>query len=334
MEKEKICLIVLTSAKELGKKINNKLQNIRNNNQNYVVEIIEDRFSNGEGKITLTEEIRGKKVYVLSDVGNYQMTYQMHGKINCMSPDDHFQDIKRVISAIQGSAEKITVIMPLLYSSRQHRRHEGESMDCVMALVELKNMGVDHIITIDAHDKNVSLAIPNIIFDNLLPSNEIINEIKKEESQDLFVISPDIGAVDRAKAYAIKLKCDLGLFHKRRDTTKVINGKNPIIEHVYLGENVKGKNVIIVDDMIASGLSILETAKNLKEQGANKIYLTTTFAFFTEGIELFDEAYKNNYFDKLFTTNASFIDKNIKAKKWYQELDCSSIIASQINSDN
>ena len=250
-----------------------------------------------------------------------------------MSPDEHFQDIKRVIAANCGHADKIHLIMPLLYQARQHKRKGRESLDCAIALQELERMGIEDIITFDAHDPNVSNAIPHLPFENFYPTNVILNDLvecEKENIHNLLVVSPDMGAVTRARYYAEVLGCDVGVFYKRRDLSKVINGKNPIIEHVYLGSDVKGKNIIVVDDMIASGTSMIDVAKELKKRGANAIYFIATFALFTEGYQNFEEAWTNNLFDKLYTTNLSYVPNDIKNKDWYKEVDCSKLIANII----
>ena len=276
-------LIILDNILEFGNKTNEYLKKINNTNEDYIISICRDRFSNGEGKIKINDTIRDKDIYILSDVGNYNITYKMHGFIQHMSPDEHFQDIKRVISALSGYASKITLVMPLLYQSRQHKRKGNESLDCAIALKELETLGVNHIITFDAHDPNTSNAIPNLPFDNFYVAHEILDKlIEKEDIRNLLVISPDMGAMERAKYFAELLGVDVGVYYKRRDLSKVVNGKNPIIEHVYLGSDVKNKNIIVVDDMIASGSSMIEVGERLKELGANKVYFITTFSLLHE----------------------------------------------------
>lgn len=328
-------LIVMDNIADLGNKIKSHLNNMNSNNEDYIVKIVNNRFSNGEGKVVIKGSVREKDLYIISDVGNYSITYKLHGHDTCMSPDEHFQDIKRVISATSGHAYRITVIMPLLYQSRQHKRKGRESLDCALALQELERLGANNIITVDTHDPNIVNAIPNIAFDNFYPTNFILDDLFKEiEKDNLIVISPDIGAMERARYYADKLKCDVGLFYKRRDLTKVINGKNPIIEHAYMGSGVDGRIAIVVDDMISSGTSVLEVAKLLKERGTKKVYLIVSFALFTEGIDAFVEAYQKEYFTKLFTTNLSFVPQEIKEKEWYHEVDLSILIADIINTLN
>ena len=325
-------LIVLKNMEGMGQKVNYKLQKLRHEETNYLLPITETRFSNGEGKVTIADEARDKDIYILSDVGNYGMTYKMHGFTHHISPDEHFQDIKRIISALSGSAEKITVLMPLLYQSRQHKRKNFESLDCAMALQDLERLGVNHLITFDAHDPSVANAIPNLPFENFYPTNSILKDLlTNEKLHDLLVISPDMGATERAKYYAEMLDSDVGVFYKRRDLTKVINGKNPIVEHTYMGPSVTGKDILVVDDMIASGASMLEVGEKLKDKGANNIYFTTTFALFTEGIDEFNKAYQNEYFTKLYTTNLSYIKEEYKDNPWFHTVDCSSNISEIIN---
>lgn len=328
-------LVVLPNAKLLGKKVDENLKEINNSDSTYIVPITSDRFSNGEGKVKIEETVRDKDLYILSDIGNYSINYDFHGMKHFMAPDEHFQDIKRIISATSGHASKINVIMPMLYQSRQHKRKGRESLDCALALQELERIGVSNIITFDAHDPNVVNAVPNLSFDNFYPTNIIIDALEENEHIDnMIVVSPDMGAMERARYYAGMLGCDVGLFYKRRDLTKVVNGKNPIVEHVYLGSDVKDKNILIVDDMISSGTSMIESAQNLKNRGAKKIYLVATFALFTEGIEKFNEAYNEGIFTKLYVTNLSYVPEEIKSKEWYTEVDCSILLARIINKLN
>lgn len=332
---EDLKLIVLDNIEELGKKTDKCLQKTNKTDESYIIPITRDRFSNGEGKMKINGTVRDKDIYILSDVGNYNVTYNMHGFTHHMAPDEHFQDIKRVISALSGYASKITLVMPLLYESRQHKRKGRESLDCAIALQELERLGVNHIITFDAHDPNVANSIPNLPFENVFVAHDILDGLlENEDVNNLLVISPDMGAMERARYYAEMLMCNVGVFYKRRDLTKIINGKNPIIEHAYLGEDVSNKNIIVVDDMIASGESMLDVAKKLREKGANKIYLVATFSLLTEGAEIFIEAYKNKLFDKLYSTNLSYVPDIIKKEPWYQEIDCSKRLARIINALN
>lgn len=323
-------LIVLKSSKELGIKVNSQINSIRNDNQNYIISMKEERFSNGEGKIVLNETIRDKNVYILGDIGNHSCTYKLFGYENHMGPDEHFQDIKRVISAIKGHAASISVVMPLLYSSRQHRRKGRESLDCAIALQELERLGVDNIITFDVHDPNVQNAIPCMSFENFYPTVSMLSDFidnEKVNYKNLIVVSPDTGAMDRARYYADILRTDVGMFHKRRDLSIVVDGKNPIVAHEYLGKDVDGKDIIVVDDMIDSGGSMLEVVEELKKRGANKVYLFTTFALFSKGIGKFDDFYNKGLFEKIYSTNLTYVSDEVKNSDWFYQVDCSSYLA-------
>ena len=325
-------LIVLDNIKEVGHEVDNYLMKMNKTDSSYIMKITKDRFSNGEGKIRIDETIRDKDVFILADVGNYGETYQMHGFEVHMGPDEHFQDIKRAISALSGYARRITVVMPLLYQSRQDKRKGRESLDCAIALQELERLKVNHIITFDCHQKEVSNAIPNLPFENIYPSNSILEDLVDDVSiKNAIIISPDMGAMERTRYYADMLKLDVGVFYKRRDLSRVVNGKNPVVEHAYMGADVKDKTCIVVDDIIASGGSMIEVGEKLKERGAKKIIFIASFALFTEGIEMFEEAYKNKIFDRLYTTNLTYIPKEIKNKKWLKTVDCSKRIAELID---
>ncbi len=335
MSQNDLSLLVLDNCKEFGRKVEQNLLKIRKEtDKSYITPIETVRFSNGEGKAVIKGSVRSKDLYILSDVGNYGMEYLYHGKTHIMTPDEHFQDIKRTISATCGHSAKITVIMPLLYESRQHKRKGRESLDCAVALQELTRMGVDSIITFDAHDPNVINAIPNVSVDNFYPTNTIVKQMIKDDSEffdNLLVISPDLGAMERAKYYAEMIGCDVGVFYKRRDLSKVVNGKNPIVAHIYMGNDVKGKNVLIVDDMIASGGSVIEVAEKLRQMGANKISITCTFTLFTEGFDKFLESKDNNLFDTLYTTNLSYIPDEITSHDWFHAVDISYFMAQIID---
>ena len=334
MSKSNLGILVLDNFKEFGQKVQEHLSKIRNTDENYIINLEASRFSNGEGKITLKDSVREKNLFILSDVGNYELGYNYHGQKHILSPDEHFQDIKRAISATCGHATKISLITPLLYQSRQHRRKSRESLDCAIALQELETLGVNNIISFDVHDPNVCNAIPNLSFDNFYPTNTIL-EYMLTHSPDIFdnalVISPDMGAMERARFYAEIIGCDVGVFYKRRDLSKVVNGKNPVVAHTYMGNDVKNKNVLIVDDMIASGGSVLEVAKELREKGANKINVICTFALFTEGIEKFKDSYKQNWFDALYTTNLSYIPAEYTSLEWFNVADLSEMVAKVID---
>lgn len=345
-------IMSLESSSELGNKINDLLMKKRKDynhqfidhdlggDKSFLINMTDIRFSNGEGKIIIEETVRGKDIFILCDVGNYSCTYTMFGYENHKSPDDHFQDIKRALSALGGKARRITVIMPLLYASRQHRRKHRESLDCAMALQELERLGVNDIITFDVHDPNVQNAIPLISFDNLYPTYEIVKTILEEEPELLIdkskvlVISPDTGAMDRAVYYSSVIGLDIGLFYKRRDHSKVVNGKNPIVQHEYMGREVEGQDVLIVDDMIASGESIFDIVLELKKRKAKRIFVTATFALFTEGIEKFNKFYEEGLIERIYSTNLTYIPKEVKEAKWFREVDMSGFIANIINNLN
>ncbi len=326
-------LIVMNNIKEIGKEVDGYLQKMNRADKTYIMDVDQVRFNNGEGKVCIGETTRDKDVFILSDVGNYSITYEMHGMKVPMGPDEHFQDIKRSISALSGYAKRITVIMPFLYQSRQDRRRNKESLDCALALQELERLKIDHIITFDCHERKVANAIPTLPFENFYPTNIILEELIEQEGviDNLLVISPDVGAMERARYYADMLQSDVGMFYKRRDLTKIVDGKNPIAEHAYMGADVKGKNIIVVDDMIASGSSMIEVGEKLRERGAKKIFFITTFSLFTAGVEVFEEAYKNKYFDKLYTTNLSYIPEEYNKYKWLHKVNCSKRIAEIID---
>lgn len=343
---DELGIIAMQSCRELGSKAEAFIrqiraeQNLPNQNQSYLVPIEEIRFSNGEGKVKLLETVRGKDVYILCDVGNYSCTYSMYGFTNHMGPDEHFQDLKRVLSAIGGKARRTTVIMPLLYASRQHKRKGRESMDCAMALQELAEMGVVEIITFDTHDTSVQNAIPLVSFENLYPTYEIVKSMLENEKNlpfdksKMIIVSPDTGAMDRAIFYSSVLGLDIGLFYKRRDHTKLVKGKNPIIQHEYIGRDIEGQNVLIVDDMIASGESIFDILREVKKRKARKVYIAVTFALFTEGTDKFNAYYNEGLFNKVYSTNLTYIPKEVRGKEWFVEVDMSHLIGEVINSLN
>jgi ribose-phosphate pyrophosphokinase len=333
---ENLKLIVLENAEALGKLVNNHLKLIRNNEEGYIVPIKESRFANGEGKLEICESIREKDVYILADVGNYSITKEYRGMPHILGPDEHFADVKRVIAASSNHALKVSVVMPLLYESRQHKRKGRESLDCAMGLQELESYHIKNFVTFDAHDPSIANAVPRMAFDNFFATSSVLETMYKTESKDdikkeLLVIAPDMGAVERARYYADILSCGVGCFNKRRDYSKLINGKNPIIAHEYLGPDVRSKNIIIVDDMIASGGSVLEVALEAKKRGADKVFISATFALFTEGIEKFDENFKSGIIDRVYSTNLTYVPENIKNREWYVEVDCSKKIAEIIN---
>ena len=301
--------------------------------ETYKIDISNPRFGSGEGKAVINETVRGYDLYIVTDCFNYSVTYNMYGMTVPKSPDDHYADLKRVISAASSKAKRISVIMPMLYEGRQHKRASRESLDCAMALQELVNLGVENIITFDAHDQRVQNAIPHKSFENVMPTYQMIKSIVntvddlKIDKDHLMIISPDEGAMHRCIYFATQLGVNLGMFYKRRDYTKVVNGRNPIVEHQYLGDSVDGKDIIIVDDMISSGESMLEVAQKLKDLGASRIFVCTTFGLFANGLDVFDKAYKNGVFEKVFTTNGVYQPPELLAREWYQSVELSKYVA-------
>lgn len=345
-------LIVLDSAARLGKQVNNYLVNFRRDvkniakndpafegyvSDNYIADATCYRFGTGEGKGVISESVRGKDLFILVDVCNHSISYTMNGYTNYKSPDDHYQDLKRMISAVNGKAHRINVIMPFLYEGRQHKRNGRESLDCAYAIEELSSMGVNNFITFDAHDPRVQNAEPLCGFDNITAPDILARALLRSENDllidkdHLIVISPDEGALDRAVYFANVLGVDTGMFYKRRDYSKIVNGKNPIVAHEFLGDNIDGKDVIIMDDMIASGGSMIDTAKQLKAMNAKRVYLCSTFGLFTEGLSKFDEAYEKCYFDKIVTTNLTYQIPELKSRPYYVEADMSKMIASIVD---
>ena len=306
----------------------------------YIIKPSTPRFGSGEAKCVINQSVRGYDLYIMVDVTNYSLTYTVCGQTNHMSPDDHYADLKRVIAAAGGKARRITVIMPFLYESRQHRRTGRESLDCPLALQELINMGVDNIITFDAHDPRVVNAIPLNGFENVMPSYQFIKGILKNvkditiDADHLMIISPDEGATNRAIYLANVLGVDMGMFYKRRDYSRIVDGRNPIVAHEFLGTNVEGKDVLIIDDMISSGDTVLKISSLLKERGAGRIYICSTFGLFTNGLEKFDEAHKAGVFDKLLTTNLIYQSPELLAKDYYISCDMSKYIALIIDTLN
>ncbi|MCI9199037.1 MAG: ribose-phosphate pyrophosphokinase [Lachnospiraceae bacterium] len=304
---------------------------------NYLAQVSCPRFGTGEGKGVFHESIRGKDVFFLVDVCNHSITYRMNGYINHKSPDDHYQDLKRLIAASYGKAHRINVIMPFLYEGRQHKRSGRESLDCAYAIKELSHMGVSNFITFDAHDPRVQNAAPLAGFDNFIPPYQFIRALLHTEKHLIIdkyhtvVISPDEGALDRAVYFANVLGVDTGMFYKRRDYSTIINGKNPIVAHEFLGDNIDGKDVIIIDDMISSGGSMIDTAKQLKSMNAKRVFICCTFGLFTDGLKAFDEAYEKCYFDKIVTTNLTYQLPELKDRPYYVEADMSKFLASIID---
>ena len=298
------------------------------------------RLGSGEAKGLLHQSMRGHDLYIVSDCFNHGVTYKMQGMTVPMSPDDHFQDLKRVIAAVGGKARRISVIMPMLYEGRQHRRASRESLDCAMALQELVNMGVSNIITFDAHDPRVQNSIPLSGFDNVRPTYQMLKALVRTYPDislghdDIMIVAPDEGAMSRCMYYASVLGIDLGMFYKRRNYSVVIDGKNPIEAHEYLGRNIRGKDVIVVDDMISSGDSILDVSLQLKEKGARRIFLFETFGLFCNGLDIFDKAYKEEVFTKIFTTNLIYRTPELLSREWYQEVNMCKYVAYIIDTLN
>lgn len=330
-------LIVLKGAETLGNEVNSHLQNLRNDPSSFIIRINEIRFNNGEGKIQIMDSVRDADVFILADPGNHSITYEMHGYTNHMSPDEHQQDIKRVISALKGHPRSISVVEPLFYSSRQHKRKGKESLDAALALKELESLGVRSVITTDVHDPNIQNATPCSAFENFFPTHTVLRELISMEinsipkKEDLIVIAPDSGAIDRARYYADVIKCDIGFFHKRRDLTKIVDGKNPILSHEYLGPSLEGKSIIVVDDMISSGESMLDVAKEAKKRGAFNIFFVATFSLFTSGTSAFEAAFKEGLFNKIYTTNLSYISPGILKLPWLNAVNCSAFLAEIVN---
>ena len=306
----------------------------------YLLDAKVPRFGSGEAKGQILESVRGTDLYLLVDVLNYSMTYSLCGNENHMSPDDHYQDLKRIIAAVGGKARRITVIMPFLYESRQHKRTSRESLDCALALQELVSMGVDNIITFDAHDPRVQNAIPLHGFETVQPAYQFIKGLLRNvkdlqlDSNHMMVISPDEGGMGRAIYVANVLGLDMGMFYKRRDYTKIVNGRNPIVAHEFLGTNVEGKDVVIIDDMISSGESMIDVASELKKRGASRVFCATTFGLFTNGFKKFDEAYENGIIDRILTTNLVYQPTELLSKPWYINVDMSKYMALLIDTLN
>ena len=333
-------LIVPENFIEFGKRVDNHINLIRNTDENYIADLNLVRFNNGEGKGVLGESVRDMDVYIMTDIGNYDITYRAQRGIHHMMPDEHYQDLKRIISAIGGHARKLTIIMPLLYQSRQDKRSSRESLDCAMALQELERYNISELVTFDAHNPMVANAIPNkMTFSNGYVTGEIVLSILEKENIDinnLFIVGPDGGSRTKAKFLADILGgIKYGNFDKRRDYTKVEDGKNPIVYHEFIGpEDLTGMDIIVVDDMIASGASLLDTAIKLKERGAEHIYLMSTFALFTKGIGIFKIAYQQGLFDKIYSTNLSYVPEEYLEMPWLESVDCSKKVATIIDNLN
>ena len=340
----KLSVLTLNGGEEFAKKVDYYLKKFNEDAEldTFLIESNAIRFGTGEAKATITESVRSHDIYIIADVFNYGVSYKMYGQTVPMSPDDHFQDLKRLISAIGGKAKRLTVIMPMLYEGRQHKRTSRESLDCAMALTELANMGVQNIITFDAHDARVQSAIPLSGFENIQPTYQMIKACLRYDKdiildkENTMIVSPDEGAMSRCMYYSSVLGMNLGTFYKRRDYSKVVNGKNPIVAHEFLGTDIEGKNIIVVDDMIASGDSMIDVSKELKKRKANKVVIFSTFGLFTEGFDKFDKAYEEGLIDAVFTTNLVYARPGLLEKPWYKQVDMTKYIAliiSELNAE-
>lgn len=348
-------IIAMEGCKELGKKVNDYIVNFRQSSyreelkspmyatylqDNYLVDAHCPRFGSGEAKGVLNESVRGKDLFIMTDVCNYSLTYSVNGYVNHMSPDDHYQDLKRLISAANGKEHRLNIIMPFLYESRQHKRTKRESLDCALALQELIDMGVDNIFTFDAHDPRVQNAIPLYGFDSFNPPYQFMKALLRAEPnlsvdpEHLMIISPDEGAMSRAVYFSNVIGVDMGMFYKRRDYTKVVDGRNPIVAHEFLGSSVEGKDVIILDDMISSGDSILDVARQLKRRKAKRIFAAATFGLFTNGLDKFDQAYEEGTIDGILTTNLIYQTPELLERPYYINCDMSKYIALLIDTLN
>ena len=348
-------IAALEGCRDFAEKVNAHLVDYRHTNptlpkhsaaykeylaDSYLIDCACPRFGSGEGKGIINSSVRGSDLFILADVTNHSLTYKVCGHTNYMSPDNHFQDIKRIISATDGKAKRISVVMPFLYEGRQHKRSGRESLDCALALQELADMGVSNILTFDAHDPRVQNAVPLIGFDTFMPTYQFLKAILlstpdfRIDSEHLMVVSPDEGAMSRAVYFSTILGVDMGMFYKRRDYSRIVNGKNPIVEHQFLGDSVVGKDLIIVDDMISSGESMLDVAKQLKDRGAKRVFICTTFGLFTDGFDKFDEFYNKGYLDKIITTNLNYRVPELLEKPYYQEADMTGFLASIIDALN
>nr|WP_138303388.1 MULTISPECIES: ribose-phosphate pyrophosphokinase [Eubacteriales] len=348
-------IIALDGCQDMGKRVNDYLVKWRKEDghehkndvvfsgyerDNYLIDARMPRFGSGEAKGIIGESVRGKDIYIMVDVCNYSLTYSLSGHTNHMSPDDHFQNLKRIIAAIGGKGRRLNVIMPFLYESRQHKRSSRESLDCALALQELVHLGVDNIITFDAHDPRVQNAIPLSGFETVRPTYQFVKGLLRTvkdlqiDSDHMMAISPDEGATERAVYLANVLNLDMGMFYKRRDYTRIVNGRNPIVAHEFLGSSVEGKDVIILDDMISSGDSILDVARQLKQRNAKRIYAAATFGLFTNGMEKFDRAYEEGIINGILTTNLIYQTPELLSRPYYINCDMSKYIALMIDTLN
>ncbi len=339
-----IGIIAMNSVTELGNKIDGYLTDWSKlagyENDSFLIECECPRFSSGDGKGLIKSTVRGMDLFIIVDVGNYSIKYDYFGMQNAMSPDDHFQDLKRIIQAASGKAHRITVIMPTLYGGRQHRRNYRESLDCACALQELEAMGVSNIVCFDAHDPRVQNAVPLMGFDNVMPTYQVLKAMLKQikdinlSKEKFMIVSPDEGALNRNMYYASVLGVEMGMFYKRRDYSQIINGRNPIVAHEYIGNPVEGKDIFVADDIISSGESMLDLAYNLKKKNAGRIFTYATYAIFTNGLEKFDKAYEDGIIDGVFGTNLTYRTPELLSRPWFHEVDVSKYIAYFIEAIN
>ena len=350
-----IKIAALKGCEELGKTVNDYLVQFRKElmehrtnsiawsgyaEESFLIDCDCPRFGTGEAKGVINESIRGVDLFILCDITNYSITYKVNGYENHMSPDDHFQDLKRIIAAATGKAHRINVVMPFLYEGRQHKRSKRESLDCAMALQELVSMGVSNIITFDAHDPRVQNAIPLSGFDNFMPTYQFLKALLRSvpdlqiDNEHLMIISPDEGAMARAVYFSNILGVDMGMFYKRRDYSTVVNGKNPIVAHEFLGDSVAGKDVIVIDEMISSGESMLDVARQIKDRGANRVFVCAAFGLFTDGLEKFDEYHEKGYISKVITTNLVYQSPELLSRPYYTEATMTKFLAAIIDCIN
>ena len=333
-------VIAMRGCEEFTAQVDYYLKSIRECDNSFIVKASCPRFGSGEAKALISESMRGLDLYIISDCFNYGVTYKMYGMNVPMSPDDHFQDLKRIIAATGGKTKRISVIMPMLYEGRQHKRSARESLDCALALQELTNMGVTNIITFDAHDPRVQNAIPLSGFDSVRPTYQMLKALMrtipdvKLDKDNLMVVSPDEGAIGRSMYIASVLGIELGMFYKRRNYSVIIDGKNPIEAHEYLGKDLTGKDVIVVDDMISSGDSMIDVAQQLKQRGAKRVFVFATFALFCNGLDNFDKAYKDGIFDKIYATNLTYHTKEILSREWYCDVNMCKYVSYIIDTIN
>ena len=337
-------IISLAGAQELSRKVEAHLVRWAKlaglDYDTFLIESSCPRFSSGDGKGMINSTVRGYDLFFIVDVGNYSLTYNYFGQENRMSPDDHYQDLKRLIQAASGKAHRMNVVMPLLYGGRQHRRSYRESLDGAYMLQELQHMGVSNLLTFDAHDPRVQNAVPVMGFDNLMPEYQVLKKLFKDfpdlstDKNDFMIVSPDEGALNRNMHYASVLGVELGMFYKRRDYSRIVDGRNPIVAHEYLGASVEGKDVFVADDIISSGESVLDIAENVKERRANRFFAYATYAIFTNGLEKFDKAYEQGLIDGIFGSNLTYLKPELRNRPWFHEVDVSKYIAYFISALN